>query len=184
MYHQTQVEKGLHIKQTSEEYAENHKAPHHDDAIAPGRPAIGATALLGRLDGRQLLLRRQPCLHLLHSQQACKKSAERLQGALCGAQDTAALRRLMGRLIRLLSKNARPIAHVLKMVHLATPAMLRALATLSPVSIMTWSASSCLARSLNRRPNTGNQPSHLAGPLVRQLPRCRASKAAALLLLT
>lgn len=72
----------------------------------------------------------------------------------------------------------------LKMVRLATPAMLCALATLSPVSIMTCSASSCLARFLNRRPNTGNQPSHLAGPLVRQLPRCSASKAAALLLLT
>ena len=64
------------------------------------------------------------------------------------------------------------------------PAMLRALATLSPVSIMTCSASAGRAWSLNRCPRTGNQPSHLEGPLVRQLPCCRASSAAALLLLT
>ena len=62
--------------------------------------------------------------------------------------------------------------------------MLRALATLSPVSIMTCRASACLGPSRNRRPRTGNQPSHLDGPLVRQLPRCSASNAAALLLLT
>lgn len=61
--------------------------------------------------------------------------------------------------------------------------MLRALATLSPVSIMTRRASARLAPPLNRRLSRGSQPSHLAGPLVRQLPRCRASNASALLLL-
>ncbi len=62
--------------------------------------------------------------------------------------------------------------------------MLRALATLSPVSIMTFRASARRGPSRKRRPKMGSQPSHLDGPLVRQLPCCSASSAAALLLLT